>query len=382
MVTGSLQAKAETYYAVFRIPDNAGRIKQKWISTGIEVTRNNKRQANARLREIIIEVDQQKLVYTNEIKFVDWLNKWMEQKKNEIRLNSYEGYESYVEQHIIPYFEPLNLTLRDVSAIHIQDYYNTKKAGSKKAKALSSNTIKKHNTILRGALLDAVRKNIIPFNPTERATLPPPVRYKGKAYTLEQANMLLRAIKDDPVKPAIILGLFYGLRRSEVLGLRWQDIDFKNDTIFICNTVVRTKTIIESEQTKSDSSNRTLYIVPETKDYLLGLKKQQKEYRRLMGDSYHENNHVCVWEDGRKFRPNYPSMRLKKILKANNLPQIRFHDLRHTAGSLLLSQGLSVKQIQEYLGHERVSTTLDIYGHLSIEGKKESSVIMGGMLAI
>ena len=172
------------------------------------------------------------------------------------------------------------------------------------------------------------------------------------------------------------------MRRSEVLGLRWQDINFKDDTILICNTVVRTKTIIESEQTKSNSSNRTLYIIPETKGYLLGLKKRQDEYRKLMGDSYHENDHVCIWEDGRKFKPNYPSMRLKKILIANDLPPIRFHDLRHTAGSLLLSKGLSVKQIQEYLGHERVSTTLDIYGHLSLEGKKESSLVMGGMLTI
>ena len=320
MVTGSLQVKSETYYAVVRIPDDIGRIKQKWISTGVKATGRNKREANTKLREIVVEIDQQKIVYSSEMKFIDWIAKWMEQKRNEIRLNSYEAYESFYTQHILPYFEPLNLSLRDVSAQHIQDYYNRKKAGTKEFKALSSNTIKKHNVILRGALTDAVRKNLIPFNPTERATLPPPVKYKGKAYTIEQANLLLKAISNEPVKPAVILGLFYGLRRSEVLGLRWKDIDFKNNTIHICNTVVRTKTIIEAEQTKSESSNRTLFIIPATKDYLINLKKQHDEYRKLLGDSYHENDHVCVWEDGRKFRPNFSSMKLKKILKANNLP--------------------------------------------------------------
>jgi integrase len=192
--------------------------------------------------------------------------------------------------------------------------------------------------------------------------------------------MLLKAIVDEPVKPAIMLGLFYGLRRSEALGLRWKDVNFNNDTILICNTVVRTKTVVEQEQTKSDASNRTLFIIPETRDYLLNIKKQQDENRLLLGSSYHDNDHVCTWDDGQKFKPNYLSQRLTKILRNNKLPHIRFHDLRHTAGSLLLSKGVSVKQIQEYLGHERVSTTLDIYGHLTVEGKREASLIMGNLL--
>ena len=196
MVTGSLQVKGETYYAVVRIPDSIGKIRQKWISTGIKAVVGNKRKANTRLQEIVVDAKRQKLVYSNEIKFVDWINKWMEQKKNEIRLNSYEAYEAYNEMHIIPYFKQLNLTLRDVSAQHIQDYYNIKK----KAGTLSANTIKKHNVIIRGALLDAVRKNLISFNPAERATLPPVSKFKGKAYTMEQANMLIKALTNEPVK--------------------------------------------------------------------------------------------------------------------------------------------------------------------------------------
>ena len=165
-----------------------------------------------------------------------------------------------------------------------------------------------------------------------------------------------------------------------MLGLRWRDVDFDADTISIRNTVVKVKTLIEDEKTKSRASNRTLYIIPETKDYLLGLQRRQDENRSLLGAAYNDNDHVCVWDNGDPFKPNYLSRRFGEILEKYGLPKIRFHELRHTAGSLLLNKGLSAKQIQEYLGHEQVSTTLDIYGHLSVEGKKEAAQAIGGLL--
>lgn len=377
MVTGSLQIKSGTYYAVVRVPDAIGRHKQKWISTGIKVNGNNKRQANARLREIIVELEKQKTVYSSSTLFIDWIDSWMEQKRNEVRLNTYESYELYLDAHIIPFFKPLKLKLVAVTPQHVQDYYNTKKKAG-----LSADTIIKHNVIIRGALQDAMKKNLIPYNPAERATLPTKTKFISKAYSVAQANELLMAIEDEPMKPAVILGLFYGLRRSEALGLRWRDIDFEKGTIRICNTVVKTKTLIESEQTKSRASNRTLYIIPETKEYLLSIKRIQEKNRLMMGSLYHNSDHVCTWEDGRSFDPNYITIRFGKILKKHGLQHIRYHELRHTAGSLLLDRGLSAKQIQEYLGHEKIATTLDIYGHLSVEGKKEAANTMGHLLKL
>ena len=157
-------------------------------------------------------------------------------QENEVRLNTWEGYQIYVEKHIIPFFKPLKLTLQEISAQHIQNYYNKKlKAGQ------SANTMKKHSVVLRGALREALKKNLIPFNPVERATLPAGKRFIGKSYSVEQANKLLSVINDEVLKSAIILGLFYGLRRSEVLGLRWRDIDFGTGTITIKDTVVQVK---------------------------------------------------------------------------------------------------------------------------------------------
>ena len=376
-MTGSLQIKNGRYYAVVRIPSETGQEKQKWISTGVYTSGNNKRKATQRLREILVELEEQKIIYSPDILFLDWLDKWMEQKKHDVRLNTFESYEGYLNGHIKPHFKALKLMLRKISPQHIQDYFNCKrKAG------LSAYSIQKHNVVICGALKEAVKKNLIPYNPADRATLPAKKKFVGKSYTLEQANKLLEVADGETIKPAIILGLLYGLRRSEVLGLRWQDIDFKTGTIQIRNTVVRTKTLIEHEETKSNASKRTLFIIPETREYFLKCREQQEVRRELLGSSYHESDHVCVWEDGRSFEPSYISRKFKKLLEASGLPLIRFHELRHTAGSLLLEKGLSPKQIQEYLGHEKIATTLDIYTHLSLDGRREAANVMGGALDI
>ena len=382
MITGSLQKKRDMYYAVLGLIDEStGKRRQKWISTGIPVSGNNKRRADAKLREITAEYSQTKTGFDSNITFIDWLWKWMEQKKNELRVNSYEAYELYIRLHIEPYFTPLRLTLDSLTSQHIQSYYNTKHR-PKQGRGLSANSIKRHHAVIHGALGEAMKKNLIPYNLSDRVTLPKIEPFIGKAYTKEQANNLLKLLKQEPLKSAVILGLFYGLRRSEVCGLRWRDVDFDTCTLRICNTVVKTKTLIEHEKTKSRASKRTMLLIPETIPYLKELQTTQAENERLCGNSYTEGDHVCVWPDGRPGSPDYVSKGFRSFLIKNNLPLIRFHELRHTAGSLLLEKGLSAKQIQEYLGHEKVSTTLDIYGHLSVEGKAAAAQTMDSLLEI
>ena len=164
--------------------------------------------------------------------------------------------------------------------------------------------------------------------------------------------------------------------------MRWRDINLDEGTMRICNTVVKLKTQIEHERTKSSASRRTLYLTPEIREYLQDLKDRQDANRKLLGQSYHKSDHVCTWADGRPFSPEYVSQRFKRILEVHGLPHIRFHELRHTAGSMLMERGMMAMQISQFLGHERVATTLDIYGHLSIEGKKETATAMAEILNI
>lgn len=132
-MTGSLQIKSGTYYAVVRIPDAMGCEKQKWVSTGIKAADGSKREVNRRKRdaekrmvEIISRLELQKVTYSQEMLFVVWIEKWLEQKKYEVRSNTLEGYQLYFKKHIRPYFIPLKLTLQQITPQHLQDYYNSK----------------------------------------------------------------------------------------------------------------------------------------------------------------------------------------------------------------------------------------------------------------
>lgn len=381
-MTGSLQTKHGKYYVVVRIPDENGIKKAKWINTGIPTEGNNKRRAQQRQREILAELEDSKGTISTDMPFIDWIEEWMKDKESAVKqgkmaLNTFESYRSYIDLHIGPFFKKKGLSLKSITSKDIQAFYD-----AEMDEGQSPNSIHRHNVVILGALREAKRKKLIRDNPADDAILPPRAKFEGKAYTAPQAMALLAAVEGEPIKPAIVLGLYYGLRRSEVLGLRWQDIDFEAGVLKIRNTVVRTKTLLEREHTKSEKSRRTIPLVPETIPYLKDLKATHDIRKTRYTDGHDPDpiGHVCTGREGKPFSPDYISHTFRRMLQKHNLPPLRFHELRHTAGSLLLANGISVKQVSEYLGHEKVSTTLDIYAHVDFEGKKETVQRMGSLL--
>ncbi len=334
------------------------------------------------MHRILHELEQETAkaagTFVEKINFIDALHDWVEFKKFELRTNSYELYTLNLNTHIIPFFKKKNKLITEITPKDIEDYYKTKlKEG------LSVETIKKHNVIIRGTLEKTMNEGIIPFNPCDRVRMPRKNRqdqFKGQAYTAEQANKLLEVIHGEVLEPVIMLGLLFGMRRSEALGLRWSDINFKNQTIVISNTMTQMRTLLIDEHTKSVTSHRMLSVMDNVIGYFKRLKAQQEANKREYGDKYHDSDFVCVWPDGRIILPGYVSHNFKKLLAKYDLPEIRFHDLRHTAGSLLLAQGVNIKQIQEFLGHSDVTTTLNIYVHTDEEAKKETAAAMGKVL--
>ena len=369
-MTGSLVDKHGKYYVVVRIPDGNGKMKSKWIPTGIPTAGNNKRKAIQARTEILAKLDQEQELAPGDMPFSRAVDKWMEIKATEARTNTLEGYRIYADKHIKPYFDEHNITLKGITAQNIQDYYAVKLNANQ-----SANTLLKHHVIISGTLKEAVRKKQIRYNVANDVTLPKKKKFIGNACSAEQAQQLMNVIENDPLKPAVILGLYYGLRRSEVCGLRWRDIDFNAGTMQIKNTVVKMTTTIEHEATKSAASRRTMILIPATVPYLKELFSHYQQ--NPLNDP---EGHVCTDKNGVPLKTDYISQHFTKLLKQNNLPPIRFHDLRHTAGSLLLESGLNMKQIQVYLGHEDISTTANIYLHLSTESKKESANVMGQLL--
>lgn len=383
-MTVSLQQKKGIYYAVFRVTDATGGSKQKWVSTKIPVKRGNKREAQKVAEEIADSYEENKVVAYPKTPFWQWIETWLEQKQNEVDQVTYQGYESYYKNHIGPYFKQNSVTLTDLSPQDIQRYYNRKaqKPGERVKGKLSSKSLRKHNVIIRGALDDAVKKNIIPYNPADRVTLPKKQKYSGSFYTLDQARLLLEAVKGSVIEGIVTITLFYGLRRSEAVGLKWSAVNFTNDTFTIQSTVVRFSGVIEKNTTKNQASHRTYPMIPEVKELLLSIKERQHGMKELMGSCYTDSEYVFTWDDGRMLNPDYVTRKFSQVLKAHNLPHIRYHDLRHTTASLLIAKGYDLKRVSEWLGHSDIGTTANIYGHLSFDNKKDTLNTMKGLLSL
>lgn len=382
-VTGSIQKRNDIYQMMVRVIDEDGISHPKTKTTKIHATGKtqkeidaNRRRAEKMLSKWIAELEEANSLPSSR-KLVAAIEDWYARYKDQVRLNTWESGKSYISKHLKPYFEPLGLKVEDVTIRHVQRYID-----QKHKEGLTTGSIKKHIAILNGVFKEAVRFREIAVNPCTGVLYPKSEKYTPQFYTAEQAIRLINALGDDPVKPAVMLGLYLGLRRSEVAGLRWIDIDFDDEKVYIRNTVVRFSKIIEEEHTKSKASKRILALPSGLKSYLLDLKAEQERNRFLGGSDYHDSGHICQWPDGKQFDPNYISAHFKKFLTTNGLPVIRFHDLRHTAGSLLYNNGHTGKEVQEFLGHEDITTTLNIYVHTFDESKRKAAskmdVLLGG----
>jgi integrase len=239
---------------------------------------------------------------------------------------------------------------------------------------LSPKTLRGFKNVIHQTLKEAVINKDIQSNPCEYITLPQLKRYEADYYTTEEINTLLECIKDDLLYPLVFVTAVYGLRRSEVLGLKWDSIDFTNELLTIKHSVSKILTIVEKDGTKTKSSYRSFPLIPDVKSMLL--KTKEKDIQRI-GNNHIENIYIFKFDDGRNMSPDYVTHRFSKLLENNGLRHIRFHELRHSCASNLLAMDFSLKDIQEWLGHADISTTADIYNHLDTKRKQTMADKMG-----
>lgn len=379
-MTGSIQTKNGKYYAVINLIDNNGKRKQKWISTGLEI-KGNKKKAEQFLRDKIKEFELQKNIVSVDMLFTDYIVLWLDTIKISVDEITYKGYKWMCDAHILPYFTSKKIKLCDISRNHIQDYINYKFENGRldNKGGLSPKTLKEHKLIINSVLKEAVKNDLISKNPCEFVKLPSIQHREPTFYTKQQVSELLTAIEKEDLYPLIYLTIIFGLRRSEVLGLKWDSVDFDRKFITIKHTVVNYRGTVEKDTTKNKTSRRTYPMNDYVEKMLLDIKSKENENRCLFGKEYINNDYIFKWNNGKPFSPDYITAKFSKLLKENNLPHIRFHDLRHTCASLLIDNNYQLKDIQEWLGHADIQTTANIYGHIDIERKKNISNSMVDM---
>lgn len=370
-VTGSIQTKNGMYYVVLYLYNEDGKRKPKWINTKLPI-KDNKRKAERMLMELLEEWDQKQVPYSD-LTFAEYMERWLKEIEPQVKRTTYRSYCGNAYNHIIPYFKKRKLLLQELKPFHLEEYYRSKlEAGSKlkTEEALSTVTIRHHHQNISKALSDAVHKGLIATNPAAAAKPPRAEKFKGKFLNPQELEKLLLLFSGSVVELPVKMCAVYGFRRSEVLGLKWSHVDFDNRTITICETLQQNVGGNYTDTPKTEGSYRTLPMTDSIYEMLKRHRENQEKRRKIMGNYYVENDYVCTWPNGKVIEPNYLTRTFHSIVSKSDLPEIRLHDLRHSAASNLLNMGFSVVQVAEWLGHESATTTLRFYSHVDASSKK------------
>lgn len=371
MVAGHLTLKNGRYYAVLNYRNAGGQRKTKWISLGLP-EKGNKRKAEAELARLRAELEPPKEVgdLSSDMLFADYLREWLEIAKGRLAVATYSSYAAMINKPIGPYFRQRNLTLRELEARRLQMFY------SEMLRKVKPNTVIHYHAIIHSALKYAVKTDMLVQNVADKVDRPKKNSFQPVFLSAEEMQKMFEALRGTKLELPVLVAAFYGFRRGEVLGLKWDAIDFERGTISVIRTVTTItvdgkQTEIEQQSAKTKSSLRTLPLIGSFREYFLQVKEAQELNKQICGNCYnHEyDGFVFVDELGERMRVDYLTNAFPKFLESHGLRRMRFHDLRHSCASLLLANGVPLKHIQEWLGHSDFTTTANIYAHLDYKSK-------------
>jgi len=387
MITGSVQINKGYYFLVFNMYNEYGKRKPEWHSTGLKVDSNERKnnqirkQAEKMLNEELVRVNAENSFsnklntiaknskYSNML-FSDYMLEWLENIKPKVVQSTYIGYEQVVKGRLCPYFKSKKIKLIDLRPRDIQDFINYLYK-----QRLKGSTIAHYTSNMNTALKEAVIAEIIPSNPMDRIESVKKEVYIPEFYTDDELIELIEVIKTQNLELPLTLGIIYGLRREEILGLTWNAIDFKNKSITIRKTVGRGKyddvtQFLIKDIPKNKSSYRTLPMFDFIADLLKKYKEKYKLNEKIFGNTYITDykDFICLMDNGELVKPDYVDRTFSRILKENGFRHIRLHDLRHSCATLLLRNGVPLPEIQKWLGHSNIITT-QRYSHLDQNDK-------------
>lgn len=371
-MTASIQIKANKYYIVVSWKPEGEKRKQKWIKTDLSIDGNNKRKAEQKRVEVLREYETKISLNANDMLFSDFLRRWLEDSKRNISENTYHSYRQTVNSSICPYFDERKIKLCDLKPYHIQDFYKKKMD----EEGLSANTIWHYHANIHKALDYAVKTERIKTNPSDKIELPKKEKHIAEYYTTDELKILLDKAKGSSLETVIYLAVWFGLRRGEIIGLKWDYIDFDKKTLSVVGTVTdkgvsgsRIENLKYRVGAKTASSIRSFPLTDEMVKYFKSLREKQLINQKKFNYNTEWIEFVCVRDDGDLIPLDYVSRAFPRFLKNNGLKPIKLHELRHSNISLLIENGASMKEAQEWAGHSSYSTTANIYSHIQAKNK-------------
>ncbi|WP_244380620.1 tyrosine-type recombinase/integrase [Saccharococcus caldoxylosilyticus] len=327
-----------------------------------------KTEAKKELLKIKNQVDDGSYFKESTEDFSMFMERWFNTSyKRTVEITTAKSREYVIRNHIMKYFQ--HKKINEITTFDIDSFYVDKLDSG-----YSGAYIRQMHNLLNQAFDQAVRWSLIKVNPVKNAK-PPKVKSEEKiTWTVDEVNRFLNLIKDSSMEIPYLLAIFTGMRRGEVLGLKWDDVDFENKKIRIKRSLcfVSGKGLIFKEP-KTQKSKRQISISQYVVNVLKRHKQRQDSRKEKFGTQYQDNNLIVCTDDGKPLDPRNLLRQFYRLIEEANVPRISFHDLRHTHATILMQQGENPKVVSERLGHSRVGITLDLYSHVSDDLQEQAA---------
>lgn len=341
--------------------------------------RGTKKEAEREMHKFIDELEKGYYVKNDKISIAEWVQTWLEvyiiPNVSPTTLSRYQG---MIKRYINPVIG--HMQVQKLNTLAVQSWVNGLKISPVSGKEMSAATIKHVYHVLKGAMDKAVLAGIIYRSPCSGIMLPKGQKKEAVIYDEQQIKDLIKAAKGTDMELVIDLELCLGLRRGELLGLQWCDIDWEKNQI----RIVRNRVVVDGKavvkEPKTATSIRTLDAPDRLMKKLRAHRGKCIENRMRMGRNYTVTDYIIVHHDGKPVYPEYLSQLFTKLQEMAGLPKCRFHDLRHLCASIMVLQGVNMKVAQEHLGHKDFSTTMNIYSHVLPSSAKDAAEKIGQLV--
>lgn len=381
--------KANGEGTIYQCMSKTSKHYKKWIgqiTTGLTPEGKTKRKSvygktrtevKEKLKDLMAEMDKGiDLHRQGQYTFLDWLVTWMvEYKSMKLRLSTWENYKINICTHVCPALK--HIPIKDLRADDIQRLYNKMKSNKK-----ASATIRRCHQIIHSCLKQAVDNRLISWNPAEATELPKLEGREVRAMTCEEMNKFLEVLGDNRWGAAFLTLLGTGLRKGELLGLRWQDVDLENNIMKVLHSLAKTKAKgLVLDETKTEKSKRTIPLPGMVAEAIQKHRIQQIQVKLAAGKKLKDNDLVFCNSKGTPIFPRNFTRKFYELKEKANIPkEVNLHALRHTFATRLLEEGESLKVVQELLGHTNIATTGNIYSHVSPDIKRKAADKMNNLL--